>query len=200
MADIVGSRRMKQNQLRTDFQQAVRFANAKDNLLSPLTITLGDEFQGVAPNLITAIAVIFRLEEYIIAESKKFKLRYVLVEGDIDTPINREIAYGMMGAGLTQARETLNLLKETKERFHIHLLDDDKSKTITSAFVVFQRLVDDWNPDRDYYLVSEFLQLKDYKRVAADLDKERSLIWKRERSLKMKEYFAMKDVIIYLGG
>src|ERR1700743_3564273 len=98
MADIVGSRRMKQTQLKADFQNAVQYVNLMlpDQLLSPLTITLGDEFQGVAASLLAAIFVIFRLEEHIISASKRFKLRYVLVEGPIDTPINREIAYGMM--------------------------------------------------------------------------------------------------------
>jgi len=44
-----------------------------------------------------------------------------------------------------------------------------------------------------------FLQQKDYKQVAEELNKDRSLMWKREKSLKLDQYFATKEIIKYIG-
>jgi len=65
---------------------------------------------------------------------------------------------------------------------------------------VLQRIIDGWKLKKDYYIVAKFLQHIDYKQVATELKKERSLMWKREKSLKLEEYFALKEVITYLGG
>ena len=47
----------------------------------------------------------------------------------------------------------------------------------------------------DYELVTEFLKGGDYKTVAEKLKKKPSLIWKRKRSLKIREYKAIKTLI-----
>lgn len=65
---------------------------------------------------------------------------------------------------------------------------------------MLQHLIDDWKVKKDYYIVSEFLQNMDYKQVATELGKERSLMWKRQKSLKLDEYFAAEEVIRYIGG
>lgn len=202
MADIIGSRQTEQQRLMVDFREIVNQTNinAKEQLLSPITITLGDEFQSVASNLSSALAIMFQLEESIIMAGKDFKLRYVLMEGEIETPINKKIAYEMLGSGLTEARASLIELKNAKARFYIAIKDKALGNAINKAFVVLQRLIDDWNLNKDYYIVSKFLQHKDYKQVASELNKERSLMWKREKSLKLEDYFALKEIVTYLGG
>src|ERR1700679_127228 len=107
MADIINSREADQLLLMNNFGEVVSAINVsnKENLLSPLTITLGDEFQGITKGLKEAISVILNIEENIIITGNTFKLRYVIVEGAIDTPINSSIAYGMLGDGLTRARK-----------------------------------------------------------------------------------------------
>ena len=202
MADIIGSRKVEQSKLMKGFKNVVANANKnlEQQLLSPLTITLGDEFQSVAKSLSSALDTVLYLEELIIKSKEDFKLRYVLLEGAIETPINSQIAYGMLGSGLTEARETLVRSKKQKTRFNITLNDQELEKALTDAFLVLQRIIDKWKVEKDYYIVAEFLANKDYKRVAADLEKERSLIWKREKSLGIEEYFALKDVIHYLAS
>jgi len=80
------------------------------------------------------------------------------------------------------------------------LQDEALGCALTNSFVALQSIIDDWKLEKDYYIVAEFLQHADYKKVALELDKERSLMWKREKSLKLEEYFALKNVINYLGG
>ena len=202
MADIIRSRDADQGRLMTDFKEIVSKVNHsfRDRLLSPVTITLGDEFQGVVRDLSSALAIILQLEEIIIRSGKNFKLRYVLAEGKIETAINTKIAYEMLGSGLSEARETLAELKKMKARFYVMLQDKAHGEAINNVFIVLQNIIDTWKIKKDYYIVAKFLEHKDYKKVATELNKERSLIWKRERSLNLADYFALKEVITYLGG
>jgi hypothetical protein len=201
MADIIGSRKADQSALMNSFKEVIQYVNGKENkkFLSPMTITLGDEFQSVTKNLPAALEIILEIEEKIIVNENKFKLRYVLQEGKIETPLNKKIAYGMLGNGLTLAREQLVNLKAEKRRFDFKLMDEKKTNALNHAFFMLQRLIDDWRIEKDYYIVAGFLQHKDYKQVATDLGKEPSLMWKRKKSLKLEEYFAIKEVIKYIG-
>ncbi|PUZ20718.1 SatD family (SatD) [Chitinophaga costaii] len=202
MADIIGSRQSDQRLLMADFKALVTKINKKQKktLLSPITITLGDEFQGIIHDLPASLKIMLEMEEMIIALGKTFKLRYVLMQGEIDTPINPSIAYEMLGPGLTAARETLNQLKRDHHRFEINLQDQALSGALNNSFFALQSIVDNWNPEKDYALVDGFLRYIDYKKVAAALHKTPSLMWKREKSLQIKAYNALKAVINYLGG
>ena len=120
MGDIIASRKYKGLQLTQIFESLVSSCNSDlaSGILSPYTITLGDEFQGVAKSLKSGIQSIFYFEETILRLGIDFKLRYVLHYGSIETQINREIAYGMRGPGLTKAREILELNRRNRPRFH----------------------------------------------------------------------------------
>ena len=202
MADIIGSRVVDQARLMRDFKSLVSEVNQsrKQELLSPLTITLGDEFQGLLTNVNDALAIIMDLEETIIRNANDIKLRYVIVEGLIETPVNTEIAYGMLGDGLTRARQYLEYLKKEDARFFFWLKDQQQKKALNQVFTALQDITDDWNLTRDHDLITAFLKFGDYKRVAMELKKERSLMWKRKKNLKINAYFALKEVASYIGG
>lgn len=201
MADVIGSRKADQMGILKDFKSITKRTNQllDNQFLSPITITLGDEFQCIAADLAAALNIILSIEESIVKTQTALKLRYVLLEGLIETPINPKIAYGMLGSGLTAAREKLIGLKKKKQRFSANLKNKPLEKAINNTFVGLQSIIDSWGLEKDYYVVAEFFENKDYKKVASDLNKERSLIWKREKSLKIEEYFALKEVIHYLG-
>jgi len=202
MADIVRSSEADQAELMRDFSKLVRVVNKSRNMsiLSPLTITLGDEFQGIIRGLVEAINIIQELEESLLDRGKIFKLRYVVVEGEVDTPINQEIAYGMLGEGLTRARKQVENLKKSHHRFHFDLKDNIKAEALNHLYIAIQVIIDAWKPDQDYKLVSTFLKNEDYKEVALALNKDRSLMWRRNRTLKIDAYQALKEVAIYIGG
>ncbi|MFH1320035.1 MAG: SatD family protein [Bacteroidota bacterium] len=198
MGDVIQSSLSDGETLIKDFKETVHQVNDDnlDNLLSPLTITLGDEFQGVAKSLKKGMGIILNFEETIIRKEKDFKLRYVLNYGDISTPINPKIAYEMLGEGLTDARDILNKLKKNNNRFYIKLNNKNKAKErkLNLLFIIYQSFVDGWNI-KDYKLLSEFFEYEDYKIIAGHLQKDKSLIWRRENSLKIKEYNAVKRLI-----
>ena len=201
MADIVDSRKSNQNKLMSNFKTVVSETNYENNelMLSPMTITLGDEFQGIVNDAKAAVKLIFSIEEKIIHLNAGFKLRFVLVEGKIDTPINKTIAYEMLGDGLTQAREALAIHKSSNIRYYFNLKNKTKSEALVNSMFLYQSIIDDWKISKDYDLITKFLKLRDYKVVAEQLGKTRSQIWKREKSLKIEEYFSAKSLINYIS-
>jgi hypothetical protein len=67
-------------------------------LASPLTITLGDEFQGLLHGLAQAVPVVRGLRLELMAAG--VDCRFVIGQVEIRTPLNREKAWNMMGPGL----------------------------------------------------------------------------------------------------
>jgi hypothetical protein len=196
MADVVGSNEKNSNELMSDFQMLVSYTNKiySDSIESPLTITLGDEFQGIVSSAITGIDIILAMEEYILEEEFDFKLRYVLYEGVVETPINPDIAHEMLGSGLTNARKRLNEMKKDTSRFYI----STKSSTeLNKMMKVTQHFIDGWHP-KDRSTVSGFLQGHDYKALAKIHQKDESTLWRRRKSLAIDEYLLCKDLIHHL--
>lgn len=197
MADIVSSGSLDSTSAMVSFKKLVQTTNKqyKAELLSPLTITLGDEFQGIVCDLSAALSVMISLEEELISLNPGFRLRYSLNYGEIGTPINPKIAHEMLGEGLTTARKNLNALKNTKSRFFISLVNKKKTQIFENAFTIYQQIVDRWNPLNDYEIAAGLIENQDYKIVAKKLGRNRSLIWKREKNLDMISYFAIRNLI-----
>lgn len=201
MADIVDSRKANQTLLINEFKNVVVFINNKwkASIISPLTITLGDEFQGIIKDMESCYKLVFDMEEFIVENSLSIKLRYVMNYGIIETPINRNIAYEMLGNGLTQAREYLNKLKSSSNRFIV--LSDNKGKTtavINDLFLLYGSYIDSWKLS-EYQMVSEFLKDKDYKVVANNLGMNKSSTWRRYKSLHIEEYNTTRNLILTLN-
>ena len=88
MADIISSRHIKKEQdFMGQFKSLTLKANQqfKSQIISPLTITLGDEFQGIVDTVQTLFELVFFLEEQRIEAGYTFQLRYSLVYGEIET-------------------------------------------------------------------------------------------------------------------
>ena len=198
MADIQDSRSKNSVILMNFFRQIVDDSNTvfRKTIDSPLTITLGDEFQGVVKNVPNAIRIIYFIEEMIAKNNIDFKLRYVINDGKIDTEINPVRSYEMLGQGLTDARNQLTELKKTKSRFFIKLNSEVISKILNESFVIYQGIVDGWNIGKDHELLSKFIDLQDYKKVAIAISKDKSQVWKRNKNLNIDSYFAIKSVIL----
>lgn len=199
MADIVSSHSLKPNELIRDFRSIVKYVNSEwaDQILSPLTITLGDEFQGIIKSASFAIEIIFQIEEKIIREQLGFKLRYVICLGKIQTPINTNIAYEMLGSGLTRARLELNNLKKNKRRFFfIEELKEQHYQPINEIFRLLQHFIESWKPD-DFKLVNQFLLGKNYQQVAVELNMNPSSAWRRQKSLNIEEYAICKKLLLH---
>ncbi len=202
MCDVLNSREKNQKNLIEDFRNCTTYINNKykKNILSPLTITLGDEFQGVIKNLSNSIKIIVELEEFIIKNNFPMKLRYVLYFGEIETEINSNIAYEMLGNGLTDSRRIINNMKEKDSRFYIDTKEESKNSILNNGFNIFQNIVDKWKIEKDYEIIYSLIEFKDYKIVSEKLNKNRSLVWKRERNLNISSYTSAKEILLVISN
>ncbi len=199
MADIINSGKKDSRLLMAQLKEIVRLINKKSHIVSPLTITLGDEFQGLTDTIANGIKAIIEIEEIIIKNQFDLKLRYVLNYGHIDTEINTKAAYEMLGEGLTNARNSLNELKGKDSRFLISLGSEmiDSADILNKTFIIYQSFVDSWKLN-DYPIVTEFFKTDDYKIVAEKVNLDRSSAWRRRKSLNMHEYETIKNIILTL--
>lgn len=109
MGDVVGSERARSAKaVHRSFNKAVDSANERyaERIESPLTITLGDEFQGLLRTLLNAWSVACELRLSLLAAD--VACRFVIGTTQLETPVNRKQAWNMMGSGLAAAREKLN--------------------------------------------------------------------------------------------
>ncbi|MEC7764269.1 MAG: SatD family protein [Pseudomonadota bacterium] len=109
MGDLVHSEASPSpDALHKAFNRVVEAENARAGsaIVSPLTITLGDEFQGLLSSLTEAAQLVRSLRFGLLAEG--IDCRFVIGQARIETPVNRERAWNMMGPGLARARETLD--------------------------------------------------------------------------------------------
>ena len=202
MCDVLNSREKNQKNLIEDFRNCTTYINNKykKNILSPLTITLGDEFQGVINHLSNSIKIIIELEEFIIKNNFPMKLRYVLYFGEIETEINSNIAYEMLGNGLTDSRRIINNMKEKDSRFYIDTKEESKNSILNNGFNIFQNIVDKWKIEKDYEIINSLIEFKDYKIVSEKLNKYRSLVWKREKNLNISSYTSAKEILLVISN
>jgi hypothetical protein len=197
MCDVIGSSYKNKRLLMDNFKKCTGYINEKhsENILSPLTITLGDEFQGVVKDLVSAVKILIDIEEFIIQNNFELKLRYVLLLGEIETQINNRVAYEMLGNGLTSARSLINNMKSSRERFLIDVGNKYKNTLLNNCFNIYQNIVDKWKLEKDYILISNLIKFHDYKIVSDKMNKERSLIWKREKNLNISSYNSIKEIL-----
>lgn len=109
MGDLVESRAARSpRRLHAAFNAGVTSFNAAHGaaVVSPLTITLGDEFQGLVRSLAEAFELMHAMRLHFMEEG--VNCRFVLGAATVETAVNLERAWNMMGAGLSEARELLN--------------------------------------------------------------------------------------------
>lgn len=201
MADIIESSSYSGNKLMTDFKALVDQVNTKfaTNISSPLTITLGDEFQGIIKDLNSAVQVVFAMDELLLKRSINYKLRYVINYGKIDTPINKTSSHEMLGEGLTKARKLLEELKITDAKIVVKGLENKMQVKLNLAFVLYRSLYDDWH-EKDKKSAYDFLQNIDYKELARINKKAVSTMWRKKKSLKIEDFKASKELINLLAN
>jgi hypothetical protein len=197
MGDVVASSAFNQVELQGQLKKLIKDTNekCKIKILSPYTITLGDEFQGVAKSLRSLVETIFFLEEEILRKRYAFKLHYVAHWGEITTKINRNIAYEMMGPGLAAARAKLTSKQRRRPRFTFEYGDQRKNQILNGLFFVVGNIADRWKP-RDFQLIVDMIKSESNSEIAMKRKKDRSLIWRRRETLKVEEYAELKSSLI----
>lgn len=133
MGDIVGSEHaLSPDALHRQFNDAIEAANTRhaQDLVSPLTITLGDEFQGLMTSLVGAMHAARDLRLGLMAQG--IDCRFVIGKVTLTTPVNPDRAWNMMGPGFGRAREILND-KKPDVFYRFSLRDAPVTETLLDA-------------------------------------------------------------------
>jgi len=198
MADVIDSASKDNMSTANELKQLVEAINSEHQhcILSPMTITLGDEFQGVISDVEAAVDLLLFSEQWMLMNKTSFNLRYVVYEGEIETPINTETSYGMLGSGLTEARKLLSRKSKDRKIAEFVLHDERKSRLlnkVTKAMLGFRDL-----PAR--YKNAEILgdllfsELSD-KEVADKNGKSPSEIWKYRKNWYVESWTSAIDIL-----
>lgn len=146
IGDIVSSRRLP---ARAQFQRRLKgllqaVNGRRKSLVSPYTLTLGDEFQAVYRDADTAFADVFGL----LAEIAPVRARFALAVGEIVTPINPTQSIGMDGPAFHRARALLDRLKTDRRLLGVSG-SEAKAWTLPAAsLAVFSGQMEGWRENR----------------------------------------------------
>ena len=199
MGDIIGSRHEDGVSLMPQFKALVAGCNRAlaQEVESPLTITLGDEFQGVMASLGASVRVLFHLEEQSLRLNLPFRLRYVVHHGQIDSAINPRSAHEMVGLGLTRARELLNFNPPGSPRLKFALPDRWMERQLTRIFRVVDSITDVWQ-GAESHQIADLLDQPSNNALAQAWKVARSTAWRRRRSGRVEDYRLLKEVVMDL--
>ena len=167
----------------------------KPHFITSLDVVMQHEFQGITNSLQGSLEIIFDIEECIIENNLDFKLKHVIYHDSLETLKSKHIAYERLGFGLIDARERLQLIKKTDSRFLIATNNEKTSLYLNNLFLIYEDYLDSWKK-RDYKYVRAFLNHLNYKEVAELFKMNTSSGWRREKSLKMKQYYTIKEMIL----
>lgn len=201
MGDIIDSRSKNSKKIMVEMKQLVNYINAKysTSILSPLTITLGDEFQSIIKAKAPACQIIIDSVMYGFEHGFAWKLRFVLYEGKVDTKINTKIAYEMLGEALSNARNLLETKKKSDSLITIQFKNSNQSETLQNSFGLFTNLVSQWKV-KDKELISLLISNSSIIQIAQSLNKDRTSVWRKSKTLQIAEYKKVCQIINYIAS
>ena len=203
MADVITSGEHDGRTLSRHLKRIIAMANRTHarQLRSPLTVTLGDEFQGVTRSVAGATEIILWLEHRLRSKPLKengeltpYRLRYVVHEGGIESALNPERAHGMLGPGLTRARALLNRKTRDQPRVKIEIDDHRLARRLHLGFAVWDELGAEFKAE-DYAFIELALTEPDAARIGRKVGRHRTSVERRRRNLKLNAFQATESLI-----
>lgn len=149
----------------------------EEYIISPYTITLGDEFQAVFDRADTIFIQMLKIMSAI----HPIGVRFSLAVGDIDTPINTEQAIGMDGPAFHRARRGIERLKENEYIFNIGFEDEDSIglRIINNSLQLLSGQIRGWNKRR-LIILHMMKEGYDYKEISEALEISKPAFYKNK--------------------
>ncbi len=168
IGDMVRSKTHRnRNSLQRSFDETLREAQKKYGkaFISPLTLTIGDEFQAV----LERSDDLFSLFTFIETRLEGVQFRYGLGLGGIDTDINSRQAIGMDGPAFHRARAAIEQAKKEELSFWFKSENAGEEERINTLLCWVDYAVKRWNMQRKkifYYHCEKYTQ----KEISTRLD------------------------------
>lgn len=167
IGDIVGSRRLpRREEFQHHLSEVLEAINrASSRIISPYTITLGDEFQAVYRSADS----LFRHLFYLLSEIHPQQCRFSIAVGKLNTPVNPNQAIGMDGPAFHIARKNLEALKKSGGIFCVGGLFLPDEELINNTLELVAHLISAWQSTR-YKVFFSYLDQKSPASIAKDLN------------------------------
>ncbi|MDF1691429.1 MAG: SatD family protein [Zhongshania sp.] len=144
-------------------------------IISPFTVTLGDEFQA----LFVAAKDIWPCIAEIEAEMYPVQIRFALGLGDIATDINREAALAMDGPAFHRARAGIETMKKDKVRYRLLGLHRGEG-LVRHSLDMLSHNRDKWQQNR-HRILSALLQQQSINDIATKLGVSEQAVYRNIR-------------------
>jgi hypothetical protein len=198
IGDIISSREVERRKdLQNKLLNVFNYLNSSDyenHLVSPYTITLGDEFQAV-----------YEKANYLFLDSTRIldkafpqKIRFSFGIGEISTDINREQSIGMDGSAFYFAREGISNLKNQRGdyKFNIYGLEDpDLEKLYNNILYIYSNLLEGWNRNR-YFILRKTIEEEPVKKIAKEINLSETAVYKNIYDGSIREIIAIQRIMI----
>lgn len=169
IADIIKSREIvERNQFQLKLNSELQKINQNsEKLLSPYTITLGDEFQAVydLESSLSLLKDIF----IILLKVYPLKIRISVGYADIVTEINKEKAIGMDGPAFYDARKGINILKDHDSSIIQFYGELKERELINSSLKLSMSFMANWKRNT-LFIFNELLNNSSVKDIIPRLD------------------------------
>ncbi len=201
MGDVTGSSKLPGDVVMRAFRELIVRCqdDLADRILSPLTITLGDEFQGIVADRRGLFEVIFNIEDARLAAGLPFDLHYAGEVGAIDTPLNRKSAHGMLGPALTAARKRLTDKSPNRKKYAVSLGRSRLQPVLDGLLAALEGLESRWR-QKDFELVADLLAERPVKMIAAAHSRDTTSVYRRRQSLRITDYLGLRAAVLALAG
>lgn len=175
-----------------------RINQESSSMVSPLTITLGDEFQAVYEDLSAVLADSWS----ILAALHPVRVRFSIGVGEIYTSINHEQALGMDGPAFHVARDGMNLIKESGRIYNVSLgsASDRPEEELSLAELINYSLhllsneIKQWKKTRFQVLVMQQRGVS-VKKIAENLGISESAVYKNKDDGDLDLILSLKESI-----
>lgn len=173
------------------FNDAVNEANAAfaDQLASPLTITLGDEFQGLTETLEAGMTIIRHIRWSLL--ERDVECRFVIGLVSLASPVNADKAWNMMGPGLAAAREKLEQ-KRAPNAYRFSLADHPTLENLMESLgLALTDIEADWTARQREVMLAAMRARERPAALVERFDVKESVFYKVRRAAKFDLYRAL---------
>lgn len=201
IGDIIGSRTLdeaKREEAQMKLLDVFRqISNEENSLMSPYTITLGDEFQAVYSGFSTVLDDCWK----ILAALHPVSVRFSISVGRIVTPINKSQAIGMDGPAFHEARDGIEELKKTDRLFIAktgYAEEDEQSRhvlsLINSSLKMLSNEMLSWKKIR-YQILVKINAGRPVKEIAKELNISETAVYKNRDDGDLAVVIELKNTI-----
>lgn len=179
IGDIVDSRHIeKRGEVQERFKSACQSINRRRQyygVISPLMVTLGDEFQGVLDGADRLWALVARME----LDMHPCQFRFSFGVGEITTALNRRSSLGMDGPAFHHAREGVEAMREDGGLYRVSGLETHQ-QLIRHALDLWSAARQKWNYNR-LATFTRLLEGASVAEIASELDLTEQAVYRTRR-------------------